>query len=79
MDCVIDTGERLIPIEIKAGSSVRLGSLKGLANFMDDYGVGQGYVIFRGGCRNGLPSGLSRCRGSYSERGRGKAVVDEMG
>lgn len=48
VDCVIDTGERLIPIEIKSGTSVRLGTLKGLANFMDDYGVEQGFVVFRG-------------------------------
>lgn len=48
VDCVIDTGECLIPIEVKAGSSVRREGLKGLNHFLDDYGVGSGYVIFRG-------------------------------
>jgi uncharacterized protein len=48
VDCVIDTGEKLIPIEIKSGTSLGLGALKGLMNFMDDYGLKQGWVIFRG-------------------------------
>lgn len=48
VDCVIDTGERIIPIEIKSGTSVGLGTLKGLINFMEDYGVAEGFVIFRG-------------------------------
>lgn len=48
VDCVIDTGEQIIPIEIKASASVRLGTLKGLAHFLDDYGVEKGFVIYRG-------------------------------
>lgn len=48
VDCIIDTGERLIPIEIKSGTGIRLGNLKGLVNFMEDYDVNQGFVIFRG-------------------------------
>ncbi len=48
VDCIIDTGSSLIPVEIKSGSSVSAGSLKGLVNFMDEYGVERGYVVFRG-------------------------------
>lgn len=48
VDLVIDTGERLVPIEIKSGATVRPGSVGGLRHFMADYGVAEGFVIFRG-------------------------------
>ena len=37
VDCIIDCGEYVIPIEIKAGSSVRPGEIKGLSQFLIDY------------------------------------------
>jgi predicted AAA+ superfamily ATPase len=50
VDCVIDMGDEVIPIEIKASERVRLGELKGLVNFLEDYRTvaRHGYVIFQG-------------------------------
>ena len=50
VDCVIDTGEMIIPIEIKAGSTVTLSELRGLVSFMDTYKglVKHGYVVTNG-------------------------------
>jgi len=47
VDCIIDCGEYVIPIEIKSGSSVRLGEIKGLNQFLVDYAsiAPRGYVI----------------------------------
>lgn len=50
VDCIVDMGEKVIPIEIKSGKSVRLSDLKGLTNFLADYpkAATQGYVITQG-------------------------------
>jgi predicted AAA+ superfamily ATPase len=50
VDCVIDMGDEVIPIEIKASERVRLGELKGLVNCLEDYRTvaRHGYVIFQG-------------------------------
>jgi len=50
VDCVIDLGKEVIPIEIKSGSSARLGELKGLKNFLKEYSeiAKIGYVITTG-------------------------------
>lgn len=47
VDCIIDCGEYVIPIEIKSGSSVRPGEIKGLSQFLIDYAsiAPCGYVI----------------------------------
>ncbi len=47
VDCVVDMGERVIPIEIKAAARVNLSELKGLQNFLIDYKkqARHGYVI----------------------------------
>lgn len=50
VDCVIDLGRKVIPIEIKSGSNIRLGDLKGLKNFLKEYSkiAKMGYVITTG-------------------------------
>lgn len=50
VDCIIDTGMELIPIEIKAGDRVKLSELKGLLNFVELYKkqVKNAYVITQG-------------------------------
>lgn len=50
VDCVIDLGTSVIPIEIKSSKSVALSELKGLNNFLADYKklAKIGYVITMG-------------------------------
>ena len=50
VDCVLDMGEEVIPIEIKASARVSLSEIKGLKSFLDDYkGLARrGYVITMG-------------------------------
>lgn len=50
VDCVIDTGKRAIPIEIKASEYVSLGEIKGLVEFLKDYKqiAKQGYIVTLG-------------------------------
>ncbi|MBI2267312.1 MAG: ATP-binding protein [Armatimonadetes bacterium] len=49
VDCIVDTGERLIPIEIKSGRHVTPSDLKGLKSFMDTYNAADhGFVITSG-------------------------------
>lgn len=50
VDCVIDMGTRVIPIEIKSSSYVAQSELKGLKNFLNDYKkvAKHGYVITMG-------------------------------
>ena len=47
VDCVLDLGGRVIPIEIKSSSFVAQSEIKGLKNFLNDYGkiAKHGYVI----------------------------------
>jgi len=50
VDCVIDTGTEVVPIEIKSGKSVRLSDVKGLSSFIESYAklVKRAYVITDG-------------------------------
>ncbi|MBM4145481.1 MAG: ATP-binding protein [Nitrospira sp.] len=50
VDCVIDTGSTVIPVEIKSGSKVTSSGLRGLSSFIDTYKerVKQAYVITDG-------------------------------
>lgn len=50
VDCVIDLGKEVIPIEIKSGANIRLGDFRGLKNFLEEYAdvARVGYVITTG-------------------------------
>lgn len=50
VDCVIDLGSRVIPIEIKSSSFVAQSEIMGLRSFLSDYGkvAKHGYVITMG-------------------------------
>ena len=50
VDCVIDTGKDIIPIEIKAGAKVTLSALRGLSSFIETYKgkVKKAYVVTTG-------------------------------
>lgn len=50
VDCIIDLGKEVIPIEIKASRNVALSDIKGLKNFLTDYKniAKQGYVVTLG-------------------------------
>ncbi len=50
VDCVIDTGKELIPLEIKSGTKAALSSLRGLTSFIDTYKgkVRKAFVITTG-------------------------------
>lgn len=45
VDLVIDTKQDLIPLEIKAGTNIRLADLSGLSAFINQHHLDQGYVI----------------------------------
>ncbi len=51
VDCVIDMGSTVIPIEIKSSSFVAQSDIKGLKSFLNDYGKAakHGFVITMGG------------------------------
>lgn len=50
VDCVIDTGKEIIPIEIKSGAKVALSGLRGLTSFIETYKgkVKRAFVITTG-------------------------------
>ncbi|HLD61745.1 MAG TPA: ATP-binding protein [Patescibacteria group bacterium] len=50
VDCVIDMGDEIVPIEIKASRSVSLSDIRGLRTFLEDYkkNAKRGYVITMG-------------------------------
>ncbi len=50
VDCILDLGQKVIPIEIKAGKKVRLSDIRGLSIFLEEYaGVADsGYVVTMG-------------------------------
>jgi len=56
VDCVLDMKNKVIPVEIKASSSVKLSELKGLVSFMEEYKskCETGYVITYGGKKEKL-------------------------
>jgi len=47
VDCIIDTGSTVIPVEIKSGSKVTFSALRGLSSFIESYQdrVKQAHVI----------------------------------
>lgn len=52
VDCVVDLGSQVIPIEIKGSSFVAHSEIKGLRNFLNDYRsvAKHGYVVTMGDC-----------------------------
>lgn len=61
VDCVIDLGGEVIPIEIKSSPKVRLGELKGLKNFLEEYSqiAKRGFVITTGGRKEKLSDNIT--------------------
>lgn len=61
VDCVIDLGSRVIPIEIKSSSFVAHSEIKGLKSFLSDYDkvAAQGYVITMGGRKEILTDNIT--------------------
>jgi len=61
VDCVIDLGSSVIPIEIKSSSFVAQSEIKGLKNFLNDYHkiAKQGYVITMGGRKEVLAENIT--------------------
>ncbi|MEK7122299.1 MAG: DUF4143 domain-containing protein, partial [Patescibacteria group bacterium] len=61
VDCVIDTGRTVIPIEIKATAHVSRSDLKGLKSFLSDYAdrASHGYVITMGKRREQLDTNIT--------------------
>lgn len=45
VDLVLVVGGKIVPIEIKSGRDIKLGELKGLMAFMEEYEVEKGYVV----------------------------------
>jgi predicted AAA+ superfamily ATPase len=50
VDCIIDLGQKVIPIEIKASKKVSLSEIKGLTIFLEEYkkAASHGYVVTMG-------------------------------
>ena len=50
VDCVLDMGDQVVPIEIKASARVSLSEIKGWKNFLEDYKeiAHRGYVVTMG-------------------------------
>jgi len=61
VDCVIDIGSSVIPIEIKSSSFIAQSEIKGLKSFLSDYGKAakHGYVITIGGKREALADNIT--------------------
>lgn len=61
VDCVVDLGSRVIPIEIKSSSYIAQSEIKGLKNFLDDYRkiAKHGYVIKMGGKKELLAENIT--------------------
>jgi len=61
VDCVIDLGSSVIPIEIKSSSFVAQSEIIGLKSFLSDYGKAakHGYVITMGGKREVLADNIT--------------------
>lgn len=67
VDCIIDTGSELIPIEIKSSPHVYMSDLNGLNTFIKDYSkkVKAGYVITYGGKKEKLNNNIYSIPWSY--------------
>jgi len=61
VDCVIDMGSSVIPIEIKSSSFVAQSEIRGLKSFLSDYGkiAKRGYVITMGGKKEVLANNIT--------------------
>lgn len=61
VDCVIDMGGRVIPIEIKCSSCVTKSEIVGLRNFLSDYSkiAKYGYVITMSGRKEVLAGNIT--------------------
>lgn len=61
VDCVLDFGQSVIPIEIKATAHVAVSELKGLKSFLDEYHAvaKQGYVITLGSRKEQLAPNIT--------------------
>jgi len=62
VDCVIDLGDEVIPIEIKSSKTVSLSELKGLSSFLNEYKkiAKQGYIISLEGKKEKLAENIIR-------------------
>jgi len=60
VDCVIDLGASVIPIEIKSASFTTQSEIKGLKSFLNDYPkiAKKGYVITMGGRKEMLSDNI---------------------
>lgn len=61
VDCVIDMGNHVIPIEIKSSSYIAKSEIGGLRNFLSDYGklAKHGYVITMGGKKEAIADNIT--------------------
>jgi len=61
VDCVIDMGDKVIPIEIKASESVSLSKIKGLKSFLSTHkdAAKQGYVVTMGKRKEKLANNIT--------------------
>jgi predicted AAA+ superfamily ATPase len=62
VDCVLDLGGEIIPIEIKSSKTVSLSELKGLESFIKDYKrlVRRAYVVTPEGRREKISDKITR-------------------
>lgn len=67
VDCVIDMGQSVVPIEIKASARVSLSELKGLKNFLEEYHriAKHGYVITLGERKERLAKNITALPWQY--------------
>ncbi len=61
VDCIIDLGSLVVPIEIKSSSFVAQSDIKGLKIFLSDYGkvAKHGFVITMGDKREALSDNIT--------------------
>jgi predicted AAA+ superfamily ATPase len=61
VDCVVDMGDRVLPIEIKSGSRVEKSEMIGLKNFLQDYAdmAESGIIVFRGARKEQLAPNIT--------------------
>ena len=61
VDCIIDMGNRVIPVEIKSSAFVAKSEIKGMNIFLSDYGkvAKHGYVITMGERREALSENIT--------------------
>ncbi|MFH0763666.1 MAG: ATP-binding protein [Candidatus Omnitrophota bacterium] len=61
VDCVIDMGDYVIPIEIKSSSYIAKSEIGGLRNFLSDYSkkAKHGYVVTMGGKKEAITDNIT--------------------